>query len=103
MAIDDFSMGNTSLQYLQGAKFDIVKLDGKLVRAMERTASSEDIIRSIVYLSKSLGFTVTAEYVESEELRQKLEALGCSCYQGYLYGPAIPLDAFCALPAQIQK
>lgn len=33
--LDDFSMGSTSLKYLQSTSFDVVKLDGKLVRGME--------------------------------------------------------------------
>ena len=39
-ALDDFSMGHTSLQYLQHNQFDIVKLDGNLVKSIldnERT------------------------------------------------------------------
>lgn len=94
LAVDDFGMGHSSLMYLQNHDFDIVKLDGALVRDLDSNAKSGDIISSIIYLSRSLGFQVIAEYVETESQRAALEALGCIQYQGYLYSPALPLDDF---------
>lgn len=94
MAIDDFSMGHTSLKYLQENHFDVVKLDGSLVMGMNGNSRCKDIISSIMYLSKGLGFKVVAEYVETEMQRYELEKMGCMMYQGYLYSEAIPLDNF---------
>ena len=34
---------------------------------------------------------VLAEYVETEEQRETLPSIGCDCYQGWLYSPAVPL------------
>lgn len=92
LAIDDFSMGHTSLKYLQDNSFDMVKLDGSLVNGIRTNPRSRDIISSIIYLSNSLGFTVVAEYVEDETQRAALEDIGCLYYQGYLYSPALPLE-----------
>ena len=50
-ALDDFSMGHTSLQYLQHNQFDIVKLDGNLVKSLLSNERTREIINSIVYLS----------------------------------------------------
>lgn len=90
--LDDFGMGHSSLVYLQKNHFDEVKLDGSLVRGLVQNRRSGDIIASIVYLSRSLGFNVLAEFVDSEEQRRILHELGCDCYQGYYYSPAIPID-----------
>lgn len=94
VAIDDFSMGYTSVKYLQTNQFDIVKVDGNIVKDMIRNNRSRDIISSIVYLAKSLDFTVLAEYVETREQMEELEKIGCLQYQGYYYSKAIPLDEF---------
>ncbi len=94
IAIDDFSMGSTSLRYLQENSFSSVKLDGSLVRDLLHNPRCRDIISSIVYLSKSLGFYVVAEYVETAEQQAELAKLGCELYQGYLYSPAIPLEDY---------
>ena len=88
-ALDDFSMGHTSLQYLQYNQFDMVKLDGNLVRSILENDRTKEIINSIVYLSKSLGFKVIAEFVETHEQQSALESIGVNLYQGYLYSPAI--------------
>ena len=93
LVIDDFSMGHTSLKYLQDNEFDMVKLDGALVRDLTNPRSRE-IIVSIVSLAEALRFAVLAEYVETEDVRRRLENIGVTLYQGYLYSPALPFERF---------
>ena len=93
-ALDDFAMGHTSLKYLQTNQFSEVKLDGSIVSAMTENSNVKDIIDSILYLSRSMGFTVLAEYVETQEQCRQLEEMGCKMYQGYLFSPALPLEEF---------
>lgn len=88
LAIDDFSMGQTSLHYLKDDLFDIIKLDGALVRGLDG-GNGREIISSITRLAASLGMTVLAEYVETEKQRDELHEIGCDCYQGWLYSPAV--------------
>lgn len=89
LIIDDFSMGHTSLNYLQQDTFDMVKLDGGLVKGLLNNTRCRDIISSILYLSQSMGFEVLAEYVENEQLKEELMKIGCHYYQGYLFSPAV--------------
>ena len=89
LAIDDFSMGQTSIHYLQNGMFNIIKPDGSLVTGVSDNKNTQDIIASIVHLARSLSMIVLAEYVDTEEKRQALHELGCDCYQGYLYSPAV--------------
>ena len=96
LLIDDFGMGHTSLMYLQHEFFRVVKLDGSLVRNIHENVTNQKIVASVVELGKGLGVEIIAEYVESEELRDKLYELGCHWYQGYLYSKPIPLDDFIA-------
>ncbi len=92
MAIDDFGMGQTSLNYLRENKFEYVKLDGSLVKCLQSQPRCSEIIASIVNLGESLQFQVIAEYVENKVLKDQLMELGCKIYQGYYYSPAIPVD-----------
>ena len=92
LAIDDFSMGQTSLHYLKDSMFDIIKLDGTLVRGILESDNYREIVSSIVKLSETLDLTVLAEYVETEQQRDMLHEMGCDNYQGYLYSPAVFLD-----------
>lgn len=100
--IDDFSMGNTSIKYLQSNIFDIVKLDGGISRDIFNERSKE-IIASISRLTEGLNIETIAEYVETEEQRKALEDVGCYIYQGYLYSPAIPLSKFTELGEKAKK
>lgn len=93
-AIDDFSMGHTSLKYLQNGGFQYVKLDGALVRQVPDNPRSRDIVASIVKLGQTMGFEVVAEFVENEQLREELMKLGCRLFQGYLYSPALPMKEY---------
>ena len=94
VAIDDFSMGQTSIQYLQTNAFGCVKIDGSLVRPVAENPRCREIIASITGLGEKLHFTIIAECVENEKIRRELIALGCTRFQGYLYGPAVPQEEF---------
>ena len=94
--IDDFGMGHTSLGYLQTGYFDVVKLDGSLVRDINSNPTNQKIVASVIELSKKLDITVVAEVVETKEQCALLKLLGCDWYQGYLFGKPMPLDEFIA-------
>ena len=96
LLIDDFGMGHTSLLYLNSHTFDIVKLDGSLVRDLLINETNQTIVRSIVELTDKLGMSVIAEFVETEEQKMVLEQLGCRCYQGHLYSKPVVLESFIA-------
>ena len=91
LEIDDFSMGQTSVNYLKDGLFSTIKLDGSLVKGLDNP-NCREIVSSIASLSASLGMEVLAEYVETEEQREILHRCGCDCYQGWLYSPAVFLE-----------
>ena len=89
LAIDDFSMGQTSLNYLKDNLFSLIKLDGSLVKGLFTHKNCREIISSITQLADTLNLKVLAEYVETEEDRAVLHEIGCDLYQGWLYSPAV--------------
>lgn len=94
LILDDFGMGHSSMVYLQKNKFDVVKLDGALSKDVLTNRRSEEIIKSIAQLSKSLGFMLVAEYVDDVKQRDKLNEIGCEIYQGYLYSRPLTANEF---------
>ena len=103
LAIDDFSMGQTSLHYLKDGVFDLIKLDGSLVKGLTTHESYKNIVASITGLASSMNISVLAEFVETEAQREQLHELGCDNYQGYLYSKAVFLDEVPALKAALEK
>lgn len=92
LAIDDFSMGSTSVKYLKKNYFDIIKLDGNLVKNIFGPGNEREILNSITALARSLGVQVIAEYTENRQIQKALEEMGCSFYQGYFYSPAVSIE-----------
>lgn len=86
LALDDFGTGFASLTSLHGFPFDKIKIDMSFVRSMQQDSDSRKIVASVIGLGQSLGMTVVAEGVETEEQASILRRLGCDVGQGYLYG-----------------
>lgn len=95
--IDDFGMGHTSITYLKSNIFDVVKLDSSITTTVLSNPNSQEIIASLVQLTKSLHLHIVAEFVDNIPQRDKLNALGCEVFQGYLYSPPISRTELIAL------
>jgi diguanylate cyclase (GGDEF)-like protein len=90
ISLDDFGTGYASLTQLKSLPFDRIKIDRSFVTALLTDDQSSAIVSTIAGLGQSLKLPITAEGVESEGVRARLEALGCSDGQGWLFGQAIP-------------
>lgn len=98
-ALDDFGTGYSSLTYLQSLPLDILKIDIAFVRDLGRESQTPPIAATIIALADSMGLTVVAEGVETPAQLAVLADLGCGIYQGYLFAPPLPLEAFRELPS----
>ena len=97
LALDDFGTGYSSLSYLQRFRVDKIKIDRSFVRHLPASVDSQAIVAAIATLGRTMGLTVTAEGVETEDQFDALAALGCREFQGYLFSPARPADEIEAL------
>ena len=97
IAIDDFGTGNSAVVYLKQFPIDVLKIDQSFVRGV--TTSSEDaaITSATIAMAQQLGLRVVAEGVESQQQLEFLQRHGCREYQGFLFSPAVPPEAFAAL------
>ncbi len=84
LAIDDFGTGESSLARLKRFPVKILKIDKSFVDGLGILETDEAIVAAIVQLSKALGLVVLAEGVETPVQLERVAALGCDLYQGYL-------------------
>jgi diguanylate cyclase (GGDEF)-like protein len=86
IAIDDFGTGYSSLSQLQQLPIDEIKIDRSFVTRMETDRQDAVLVHSIIDLGRNLGLRVTAEGVETENVREVLARLGCDYAQGFHVG-----------------
>jgi len=86
IAIDDFGTGYSSLKQLQQLPVDEIKIDRSFVTRMETDRQDAVLVHSIIDLGRNLGLRVTAEGVETENVKTVLAELGCDFAQGFHVG-----------------
>ena len=96
LSIDDFGTGYSSMAYLKNLPMHELKIDRSFVHNMNEDPDNAAIVRATIDLAHTLGMTVVAEGVETEEVRQLLAALGCEAIQGYLISRPLSADQFLA-------
>ncbi|MEP7368204.1 MAG: bifunctional diguanylate cyclase/phosphodiesterase [Dermatophilaceae bacterium] len=90
-SIDDFGAGQTSLGYLAMLPISELKIDKSFVTSMLTDRRNAAIVRSVIDLGHSLGFSVTAEGVETTGVLDHLRALQCDTAQGFLMAKPVPV------------
>jgi len=93
IAIDDFGTGYASYARLKNVNADILKIDGSFIRNIVSNSLDYQIVASICHLARMKRMLVVAEYVETEEIRSAVHALGIDYIQGYLIGKPVELES----------
>ncbi|GAC21215.1 sensor domain-containing protein [Paraglaciecola arctica] len=90
LSMDDFGTGYSSISYLRQYPFDVLKIDRSFIHGITLNKADCDLVKAIITMSHSLGLTVVAEGVETEEQLKLLEELSCNFVQGYYFSKPIP-------------
>jgi diguanylate cyclase (GGDEF)-like protein len=85
-ALDDFGAGFCSFNYLKSFPVDYVKIDGQFIKNLTHDETDQILVKSMVDIASKLGKKTIAEFVESPETAWKLQELGVSLGQGYMFG-----------------
>ncbi len=102
IAIDDFGTGYSSLAYLTRFPLASLKIDRSFVAQVLNDQADATIVRTIIDMAHTLGFTVIAEGVESDAQAAFLRALGCEQAQGFLFARPMPAAEFTALISSLR-
>jgi diguanylate cyclase (GGDEF)-like protein/PAS domain S-box-containing protein len=90
IAIDDFGVSYSSLNYLNRFPIDAVKIDRSFIRDLSENRKGKEIVEMMISLAHKLNLRVTAEGVENEEQVKYLIDKGCDEMQGYYFSKPIP-------------
>ena len=94
LALDDFGTAYSSLNHLRRFPVDVVKIDRSFIAGICHDPADMAIVAAVVQLSRTFGFAVVAEGVETAEQLDQQRRLGCHAAQGYLIGRPRPAAEF---------
>jgi EAL domain-containing protein (putative c-di-GMP-specific phosphodiesterase class I) len=94
LALDDFGTGYSSLAHLHRFPLDVLKIDRSFTAALGEDHQGASIAGAIVSLAQALGLVTVAEGIEDAAQARRLEALGCTFGQGFLFARPQPPAAY---------
>lgn len=93
ISLDDFGTGYASLAQVNRLPLDRIKIDKSFITTIVKSEQTAAIVSTIAGLGHNLDVPISAEGVESEQIRNALADFGCSEAQGWLFGRAISAEA----------
>ena len=88
IAIDDFGSGYSNFEYILNLNVDFIKIDGTLIKTINKNENLRITVQTIVNLAKSLNIQTVAEFVHSEDILDVIKNLEIDYSQGfYLHEP----------------
>lgn len=86
VAIDDFGTGYSNFTHLIHLNVDYLKIDGSIIQNILKDKNAEIVAKTLVDFAQQLGIETIAEYVDSQEILDKVKELGIDYSQGYFLG-----------------
>ncbi len=89
IALDDYGAGYSNEYSLLSGLYDIIKIDMSIIRNIDTDVKRQEIVKSLIKLSKINGYKILAEGVETESEVRVLRKLGVDFMQGYFFGKPV--------------
>ncbi|MCY6369587.1 EAL domain-containing protein [Clostridium ganghwense] len=85
VAIDDFGTGYSNFSYLLKLNVDYIKIDGSIIKNVNKDKSAEVVAETIVNFARKLGINTVAEFVSDKDIYKKINDMGIDFSQGYYF------------------
>ena len=92
ISLDDFGTGYASLAQVNSLPVDRIKIDKSFISTIVKSEQTAAIVNTITSLGHTLNVPITAEGIESEQVRSELGKYGCAEGQGWLFGRPLSAD-----------
>ncbi|MEM9207363.1 MAG: EAL domain-containing protein [Pseudomonadota bacterium] len=89
--MDDFGTGFTSISQLSALPLAYIKVDPTIVQRSHESEDTRLVVRTVLAMSRALEIPAIAEGVETDEQFKSMKAEGCTLFQGFKFGSAVPI------------
>ena len=93
ISLDDYGSGFSNLHQVKKYAFSNIKLDMSIV--WDYVRDRDALLPALVKAFRQMGFSITAEGIETQEMAEAMAEIGCNYLQGYYYSKPVPMDEFC--------
>jgi diguanylate cyclase (GGDEF)-like protein/PAS domain S-box-containing protein len=90
VSLDDFGVGFSSFSYLKHLRADILKIDGSFIRDIHNNNADQLFVKALVDVARGMGMRTIAEFVENEQVFDRVRSLGVDYVQGFYLGKPQP-------------
>ena len=91
VAIDDFGMGYSSLNFLKRFPIDMLKIDKSFIADVFTNPDDASIVQSVISLGHNMHMKIVAEGIETQSHLYFLKERNCDIGQGFYFSQ--PLGA----------
>ncbi|MBQ7623859.1 MAG: EAL domain-containing protein [Clostridia bacterium] len=92
--MDDFGSGYSSLNMLSDMPIDVLKMDMKFIRNIEKSETDRKLVKLIIEIAQYLNVKVVAEGVETAGQLDILKKNKCDLVQGYYFSRPLAPEEF---------
>jgi len=92
IALDDFGAGASSFGYLKNLSVDYLKIDGQFIKGLIEDPLDDAAVRCFVDVARVVNVQTVAEFVDRQDVLDRIKELGIDYGQGYLLHEPEPLD-----------
>ena len=90
--IDSFARRSVSFTPLKTLHVDFVKVDGSIVRNVQKSSVALNKLGAVVRLGEAIGIGIIAECIEEHEILERVKGLGVGYAQGYGIAEPHPIE-----------
>jgi|GEM_PF-5760356 len=98
--LDDFSVGYSTLAYLNELSFTALKIDHHFIQDIATNTNSAALIEAIINMARTLGLDVIAKSVETNQQLMELRTVGCQFAQGHILSRPIDPESAVAMAVE---
>jgi len=82
-SIDDFGSGYSNYEHILKLDVDYIKIDGSLIKNIDKDENVQIIVETIVSFAKKLNLMTVAEFVYNQTVFEKVKSLNIDRMQGF--------------------